>query len=202
MATRIRRNTAADVPIASLIQHDFNPGVLFAGSKQNGLLRFQPIASVIDACDQFHQRRIIRFSSHLDVIGLVQVRCRIGDPGSPCRVVAEQEQAFTGFVETANGTQPRQTRVCERGVHRVSTMFVGRANNQPAWLVEDHIRVHYCFDVDTVNRNNGAIHLGRKLRIALHAPVDLHSAFADPMFGLRPRANAHFGQHSRQTESR
>jgi hypothetical protein len=191
-----RRQQAADVPVAPLVQHHFQPGVFLARTQQRGPSCLEQIHPFTNTGLHRNQHLCIRLASHLYVVGLVQMHVRFGDACGPDAVVAEQQQAFAGLVQPSHRPKPWQAGVTQQVVDRVATALVGRTHDDAAWLVQgevDALRRHHG---DTIQAELLALRLDRVLGIAHHATVHVHTSRAHRSLGLAARAHAQLAQHA------
>jgi hypothetical protein len=93
---------AANMPVASFIEHDLYPRVFFADAQKRHALGHQALAVVFNACRYTIKRSSIRNSIDLHVVRLVYVMLGISEPRSPYAVIAEQQQTFARLVETTD----------------------------------------------------------------------------------------------------
>jgi hypothetical protein len=197
-----RRQQAADVPVATFIQHHFQPRILLADTQQRRSPRLQQIARIVDARLHRCQRCRIRLAGYLYVVGLVQVRGRVGDSRRPGSVVAQQQQTFAGLVQSTDRSQPRQSGGGQRGINRSAPLLVGCADHQPTRLVECDMDAFGGFHRLAVDRNLLAVDQRRMIRIAHDTPIQTDAAGTYPLLGLTARTGAQLGQDARQTMSR
>ena len=203
LAVRQNGGDAANLPVAALVEHDFQPRVLLAGAQQRSGFRVQRGTFAID--DAFPHRpqlRCIGDAIDLHVIGLVRPACRIGDARRPLRIVAEQQQPFAGLVQPTDRGDEADVRAIETPIHGVAALLVAQRRHQAARLVEHEVAMHDGGCLDAIDLDAGALQVDRMLGIADRAPVQPHASIADPAFGFAARAQAALGQHARQAVAR
>ena len=68
----VRREKAADVPVASLVEHDPKPGVALAMAQEFDRARGQGLAAILHGQAQAGQKIVVRNGVDLHVVGLVR----------------------------------------------------------------------------------------------------------------------------------
>ncbi len=184
--------------IAALVEDHLQPCGLVATAQYAHGTGGEELALVLHAGPQCRQRRVIGQAINLHVVGLVRPGLRVGQARRPLRIVAEQQQPFTGLVQAPDRRDPRQPRAIETAVDGVAAALVLRGGHYPARFVEHQVqalwRAHgLAIDLDRRHRL-----ANRKFRVAHDPAGHAYAAFGNPARGLAARAHAGLGQYARQ----
>ena len=98
---------AADLAVFAFVKCEFEPGVFFAGAEEGCSFAAEEFVvfgfdSTLEGVNEVR----VGHGGDLHVVGLVEMGFGIGDPGVPFGIVGEEEEAFGGFVEAADGGEP------------------------------------------------------------------------------------------------
>jgi len=116
---------AADLAVFAFVEGEFEPRFFFAGAEEAGLLGAEDFTAFgFDAAFEGVEEVGVGEGGDLDVVGFVEVGGGVGDAGAPFGIVGEEEEAFAGFVEAADGSEPGQVERKD-GVDGVAAFFVG-----------------------------------------------------------------------------
>ena len=169
--------------ILSLIKDDFQPGIPFSPSQNcspcHSQMLFINISSGLQGIDQLR----FRLPSDLNVVGFLQMRFRRKYARSPFRIVGQQEQAFTGFIQSSNRRNPgkagRQTTI-----NRLPSFLIRCGRDQSTWLVQHQINSDRRASRKLINLDPVLSQMDRELRIAAEFPVKPHPACARQLRSL------------------
>ena len=189
---------AANVAIFAFVESDFEPGVFFAGAEKGGAFAAEDfVAFCFDATFERFEKWRIRESCDSNVVGFIEMRGGIGDPGVPLGVVGEEEEAFAGFVEAADGCEPGQICRQER-VDGVAAFFVRRGSDDAAGLV--HHEVDFFGGLDGLSLHFDAIgaEADGSFRVFWCGAVEADFALADQFDRLLAGTVAEFREGSSQ----
>ena len=126
------------------------------------------------------------------MISLVEMRSRIGDTSGPLRIIREEQQAFAGLVEAADGSDP--AKICrEEGINSVSPFFIGGGGDDAARFVEDDIDFFCRSKKFAVYLNAVDSESDARFGIAGYGAVEADISFADQLESLRAGTVAEFG---------
>ena len=172
--------------IAALIEHAFQPRGAPAALQQRDFAYGEMFAAIVDSGMHAHQCGLIRYAAYLHAIGLGHMSRRISKGRRPHAVVAQQQQAFAGFVEATDRRQPGQIGVDKQGVDGVAALFIPHRCEQAARLVQRQI--------NTLSGQRGvSVQINARMRgtglpgIACKAAIDLHPSRTHDRFGSRAR---------------
>src|SRR5450755_510464 len=173
--------------VATLVEHDFQPGVCAPCAQAAGGLDSQTLATHDSTALEARCKRCVCESVDLHMVGLIRSGRLVGDPRGPHGVVAEQQQTFTRLVEPSDGCQPWQSGTSKTAVNSVSTLFVLCRRHEPTRLVQHEYqslrrRGLLTVDVDSVQATPD-----RKFAVVHDLPVDPDAPLAHPLCGLRAR---------------
>ncbi len=175
--------------IAALIEHAFQPRGAPAALQQRDCAYGEMFAAVVDSGMHAHQCGLIRYAAYLHAIGLGHMSRRISKGRRPHAVVAQQQQAFAGFVEATDRRQPGQIGVGKQGVDGAAALFIPYRCEQAARLVQRQINTltgqrGVSVQINARMRGTGLLGIARK------AAIDLYPSRTHDHFGLSARAQA------------
>ena len=135
----------ADLPIASFVQSNFQPGVICLFDHAN-LCRCRAHAAIWialfcdgDSASQAAKMLLVRLSGNFNEVGLGNVRGSFHQLVGQCSVVRQQQQPLAVVVETTYGIQARLA------VHELHysgpPLGIGDSRDVPSRLVESNVFV-------------------------------------------------------------
>lgn len=180
------------MPVATFVEHDFDPAVPCAGLQQVCAFRRQEFSVGRDALRNSFQQAVAREAIDLDVISLLEVTLWIGDAGRPLCVVGQQEQSLAGLVEPPDGGEEWEPGFRQALENGGAAVLVGGAGDKASRLVEHEIDSGFGAGLPAVHFDAIAIEGHRPGGIALHGAVYPNPSFLNQLHGLTSGAVAQF----------
>jgi len=187
---------AADVAVAAFVEDDFKPGVFFAFAEDGGAFGGERAVVGVDAGFEGGEEGGIGEAVDLDVVGFVEVAGGVGDGVGPGGVVGEEEQAFTGLVEAADGGEVGVGGVGEAGEDGGAAFFVGGGGDEASGFIEDEVNRWSDGDEFAVDGDNLALELHWEFGVAADNAVDGDAAGASEGGAGTARAEAEIGEEA------
>ncbi len=126
------------------------------------------------------------------------MRRRRRHPRRPFGIVGQQQQAFTGLVQTSDGRDPRQCRIQKR-IHRLPALFVRGRGHGSARFVEHEINPGSGGNRLTIHFNAIALQANPRLRIATDCALQPRPSGMDKIKCLGTGTIAELGKGASQT---
>lgn len=169
---------AADVTVAAFVEDDFKPGVFFAFTEEGDAFGGEGAVAGGDAGLEGGEESGVREAVDLNVVGFVEVAGGVGDGVGPGGVVGEEQEAFAGLVEAADGGEVGVGGVGEAGEDGGTAFFVGGGGDEAAGFVEGEVDGRGDGNELAVDRDDLAFELDGEFGVATDDAVDGDTAGA------------------------
>ncbi len=193
---------AADVAVFAFVEEDFKLGVALALAE--GVDAFDAESVSFGRGDaREHLGQLLRggMAGDLDVVGLVEMGRGVGDGIGPLSVVGEEEQAFAGLVEPADGDDAGQVwDGAEALEHGAAALFVRFGDDEAGGFVEHEVDESLARDGLAIDFDARLGEIETSVRIAFHAAVEADAPSLNDLKGLGTGAVAELRQRASQAD--
>ena len=185
--------------ILSFLQDDFEPGVTRAMTQDACAFHAQSFSVYANAGKQLIQDPGVGLGCNLDVVSFRNMGFRCEHGGGPLAVIGKQQQSFTGFVETADRSEPAGL-IIQEVVDGTPFFFVTCSCHHATRFVEHPVSGRDLFDEFAVDLDLVLAKAHGSFHISPDDSVQPNPSRLNVFRGLGAGAESKFGERSRESD--